>query len=182
MLDRRMIIGGLITLALLTSLALPAQAEMYRYRDPATGRWVLTNREPPADAEALTTRPSHTPQERVYPVPAPEAAPEPPQEPVPVVVVPAPEPPPPAAKPVDTREFGLLKVGMRQPEVERRLGPPATVTDLGTKSYFDRTRSGRLVKTEVVIEAWDYPGSRGTLPVRVIFHNGVLAAKVKGSR
>lgn len=84
------------------------------------------------------------------------------------------------ADPIDTREFGLLRVGMSQATVVERVGEPDAVTQLGSTHLVRRGVHGSaLIVTEQVREAWDYVGGR-SLPTRLIFSNGRLVEKVKG--
>jgi hypothetical protein len=83
------------------------------------------------------------------------------------------------ARPIDTREYGLLKRGMTQIEVVRRVGEPDRVTELGDKQTVTRYRGDVVVYGEKR-QAWDYEGSFSYPPTRLIFSNGALVHKTRG--
>jgi hypothetical protein len=83
------------------------------------------------------------------------------------------------ARPIDTREYGLLQRGMTQVEVVKRVGEPDHVTELGDKQTVYRSRGDLIVQSEKR-EAWDYEGSFSYPPTRLIFSHGTLVNKTRG--
>lgn len=76
--------------------------------------------------------------------------------------------------PVDTRQLALIRPGMSQAEVRRRLGDPAEVVDLGYREYTDYNRRYRSKTTRMThLEKWIYPGNYSYGPAGIVFENGV---------
>jgi len=159
---------------------LPAIADFFYYRD-ADGHLHLTNvweRIPPAyRAQADRNR-------RVDGNPSPKTAqptvaPQPPS-----VVMPASaqvEPPSVAtepSRPVDARQFGLLRLRMTDHEVLRRLGPPASIVENHLGTTAPGARVVRLTRGQV----WYYPGTGRTAATRLEFNDGLLALKSREYR
>ncbi len=87
----------------------------------------------------------------------------------------------PASAPVNTRQFGLLQLGMSDNEVLRCLGPPATINDAGERAvggFPHGTRIRRIVRGEI----WYYAGTSRVEATSLEFFNGVLVRKTKEPR
>jgi hypothetical protein len=162
----------LCTLTLSLALALPAAADLYRYRTP-DGRLVFSNTPPPAGTDAttsaegtgaMTTTTAEIPEALTRPLPEVTQAEPPPTTPPPA---PAQAPATPDARPVDTLAYAHLRGGMSQLEVQRRLGPPAHVSQ------------GNAARYGTVVEIWQYPGNRHLSAVRLMFRNGGLTGKTR---
>ena len=67
------------------------------------------------------------------------------------------------AQPVDTLQFGLIRNGMTEQEVSRRLGKPAQVVYVPTVFRY----------------AWVYPGTPQIMRTPIYFENGVVVDKKK---
>ena len=168
-----------LAVTLILGLAVPSQADLYRYRD-SIGRLVISSTPPPTDVETVTTVPENAGSSLETTVPTavqkrkrakpPKAVRQRHKRPQ--------RKPPPAFKPVDTHQFGLLRLGSSQAEVKRLLGPPKKRTTHGKKSRLVRLH-GRFEKRKVRLETWHYPGTNRILPTQLTFYDGVLAAKDK---
>jgi len=164
------------------SFCLPAMADFFYYRD-ADGHLNLTNvweRIPPAYRDQAnrnrraeggpgpkTAQPKVTPQPQLSSVitPAPTRV-----APSTVSALPS--------RPVDVRQFGLLRFRMSEHEVLRRLGPPASIVENTRGTTAPGARVVRLTREQV----WYYPGNGRTAATRLEFHNGLLALKTREYR
>ena len=172
----RFMIVVVVAASLATSLAM---ADVYRYQTP-DGRWLLTDRPPPVGVQPVTTlkatvRPAPEPAAS-EPVPAPVVVLQAPASPEPAAAPSTPEPP--ASTPVDTAAFALLRQGISMGEVKRRIGPPEERLDHGTQ-WATVVSGMRAERRTVHKETWLYPGTRYVAPVRLVFHDALLARKVK---
>ncbi|PON12152.1 hypothetical protein C2W62_41110 [Candidatus Entotheonella serta] len=82
-------------------------------------------------------------------------------------------------RPVNTHQFGLLKLGSSKAEILRALGPPLEKVKQGKKKRSVRLK-GRYVERKVKIETWYYPRSNRLRPPRLVFYDGLLGEKDKG--
>jgi hypothetical protein len=175
------------TLYLLFALALAGShvswAQIYRYQTP-DGRWIISNAPPADDAETVTTIPEglgpsmHT----TAPVPSTKAMKHIRKQDARRTAqhqnrhqrrrMQTP-------RPVNTRQFGLLKIGSPKAEILRVLGPPADKVKQGKKKRMVRLK-GRYVQRKVKIETWYYPGSNRLRPTQLVFYDNFLGEKDKG--
>lgn len=152
-------------------------ADMYYYRD-VNGKLHLTNVRDriPARYRATATK-AATPQGRsIDYTPAPV---KPPPEAGPAITTSVPDAPRSAHRiaPINTRQFGLLQLRMSEHDVLRRLGPPASISDIGDlEPRFQR--GGRVLRI-VQAQTWYYPGNARIPATRLEFHNGVLVRKAR---
>jgi hypothetical protein len=82
-------------------------------------------------------------------------------------------------RPVNTHQFGLLKIGSSKAAVLRELGPPSDKAREGKKERMVHLK-GRYVQRRVKIETWYYPGSNRLRPTRLVFYDDLLGEKDKG--
>ncbi len=178
-----------LSLCLLLALVLVGShvswAQTYRYRGP-DGRWIISNTPPADDVEVATKRPEGSGPSMQTTAKAPAFKTLKPlkkrnvkkanrrqkrhqrrRQQVP--------------KPVNTHQFGVLKMGSPKADVKRILGPPSEKVKQGREKRWVRLK-GRFVQRKVKIETWYYPGSNRTRPTRLVFYNGLLAEKDKGER
>jgi hypothetical protein len=157
------------------SFCLPAMADFFYYRD-ADGHLHLTNvwERIPSAYRAQADR-----NRRADGKPSPKTAQPTVALQPPAVVVPAPaqvEPPAVSvepSRPVDARQFGLLRWRMTDHEVLRRLGPPATIVENNLGTTAPGARVVQLTRGQV----WYYPGNGRTAATRLEFNDGLLALK-----
>lgn len=83
--------------------------------------------------------------------------------------------------PVNTHQFGLLKIGSHKKEVLRLLGPPEERVKEGKQKRLVQF-NGYFAERKVKVETWHYPGTNRIQPTRLVFYNGRLAEKDKGAR
>ena len=154
-----------------------AQAQQLHIYKTPDGRTVIGNAPPPANAEGVSSyKPSDPANRSTPPVPI-ESYEPPPSEPPPAVVVLEQPPPEPKiqSKPVGTRELALIRRGMSQYEVKKRLGEPQDVIQLGEREVYSRYRAHGF-KNTIVREQWVYPGSFKYDPASIVFENGRVVA------
>ena len=82
------------------------------------------------------------------------------------------------SRPVDVRQFGLLRLRMTDHEVLRRLGPPASIVENHLGTTAPGARVVRLTRGQV----WYYPGTGRTAATRLEFNDGLLALKSREYR
>jgi hypothetical protein len=180
----RVSIIALWAVVIAVSFCLPALADFFYYRD-ADGHLHITNvwERIPSGYRAQAAR-----SRRAEGSPAPKTA-QPtvvPQPQPPSIAMPAPAPAriEPSAvsalssRPVDTRQFGLLRLRMSEHEVLRRLGPPVSIIENNRGTTAPGARVVRLTREQV----WYYPGNGRTAATRLEFHNGLLALKSREYR
>jgi hypothetical protein len=177
----------LIPLLLIYGVAGMVHADLYKYRDHS-GRLVISNQPPPDGAAVDTHLPSGTPPAASIPLTPLREADTPLQQPWrtdhPAAPISRPQDSPLAVHrttPVDTNELGFITDGMSEAEVQRRLGTPARVVDLGTvfRVLRDRrdTRYGTVAGPDatavpVTRTQWVYPGNSRVGDAVITFHNG----------
>ncbi len=160
-------------------------ADTYRYRT-SDGRWVISN-SPPADhAEGVTEMPEGYGPSMQTTAQVPSLNPRKElnkqklkemtrrqkrhkrrQQKVP--------------RPIDTHQFGLLKIGTHKKEVLRLIGPPKERVKEGKQRRLVQF-NGYFAERKVKVETWHYPGTNRVQPTRLVFYNGQLAEKDKGRR
>ena len=171
---------GLRTTVIAVSFCLPAMADFFYYRD-ADGHLHLTNvweripsasraqadrhRRADGDPSPATAQPTVVPQPSSVAMPAPAQV-----EPPSVTTGPS--------RPVDARQFGLLRLRMTDHEVLRRLGPPASIVENHLGTTAPGARVVRLTRGQV----WYYPGTGRTAATRLEFNDGLLALKSREYR
>jgi Domain of unknown function (DUF4124) len=147
MFDRRR--GSVLTMvAVLLSAGTLQAAEIYKYRDPQTGRLVISNQPPPAGTGAVTAAPSVGRQENIReapPVHLPTAAPDT----APVLA---------RRGPLTEGEWRWLEKGRVDYEVIAYLGEP---TERRPQQTFEQR--GTAIQREI----WVYPGDDVTPTVLV---------------
>ncbi len=158
-------------------------AESYRYQT-ADGRWVISNSPPEVPAEVITKMPEGSGPSMQTTAQAPVGKPikqlkkqqfketnrrqkrhRRRRQKVP--------------GPVNTHQFGLLKIGSHKKEVLRLIGPPEERIKEGKQRRLVRFK-GYFAERKVKVETWHYPGSNRIRPTRLVFYNGRLAEKDKG--
>ncbi len=172
---------------LLLALALAgshvSSAQTYRYRTPE-GRWIISNTPPADDAEIVTKMPEGRgpSMQTTARVPSQRALKQLKKQDVRNTTrrqnrhrrrlhqTP---------RPVNTHQFGLLKIGSPKSTILQLLGPPTDKVKQGKKKRMVRLK-GRYVERKVKIETWYYPGSNRSRPTRLVFYNGLLGEKDKG--
>ena len=139
MFDRRIVRIVTVVACLLGAGTLSASAEIYKYRDPETGRLIISNQPPPAGVGSVATRPSQGPGAAVGEAP----------------VIRAPGVPGATDSvlkrrgPLSEAEWRWLEDGRVDYEVIARLGEPA---ERRLQQTFDRR--GMIIQREI----WVYPG------------------------
>lgn len=78
-----------------------------------------------------------------------------------------------AQRTVDTRQFGLIRVGMSMYEVQRRLGPP---TDVQYGSVL-ASQASNFVLIPSIKSRWFYRGNGRVPDARITFINGKVSTK-----
>ncbi len=160
-------------------------AKTYRYRAP-DGRWIISNTPPADHAEGVTEMPEGSGPSMQTTAQLPSLNPRKElnrqklkdttrrqkrhrrrRQQVP--------------GPVNTHQFGLLKIGSHKKEVLRLLGPPEERVKEGKQKRLVRL-DGYFAERKVKVETWHYPGTNRVRPTQLIFYNGRLAEKDKGER
>ena len=154
----------LLPLLLLGTLITTAQAAVYKC-PTATGGIAFQDLPCSTAGGAQLSLPTGPPTTYVPPLPSapppPAEATAPADQPPDVPVAPAAAAPGPVA--VSTSQLSLIKVGMTMSEVETRLGPPASVRQIGNAF--------------VAREEWTYPGAGGVKTAVVIFESGRVTSR-----
>ena len=155
-----------------------AHATMYKYRD-AQGQLHITNVKPPDDTQGVTQykerkSSTHTRPAWTY-TPPPTYQPKATRHTSESAYIASHTP---RSRAVDTRMLGLIQRGMSQTEVQRRLGPPADVINLGYRTYTrfshrHHTKNSRTTR----LEKWVYPGNYSYPPAGIIFENGRVRSR-----
>ena len=156
----------------------PTHAIMYKYRD-AQGQLHITNVKPPDDTQGVTQYKER--RSSTHTRPAWTYIPQPTYQPKATRSVTTPAniaPHTSRSRAVDTRKLGLIQRGMSQTEVQRRLGPPADVINLGYRTYTrfshrHHTKNSRTTR----LEKWVYPGNYSYPPAGIIFENGRVRSR-----
>jgi len=104
----------------------------------------------------------------------------PPPPPPPLVAVVPDVPRPPTHTPLDTKQFGMLTLGMSEATVLARVGEPDAITDDGTQIVGRGFRNVNL--KEVHKYTWVYYGDSTTLDSFIHFADGVIISKEKVQR
>jgi hypothetical protein len=166
-----------------------ASADQFLWRD-ASGRTWLSNHPPPAGAMVEYFRPDAdaTGGAANLPLSSPPPllsdspdSPTPPDVPRQVYRPASEAAVARRAAPVDTRELGMIREGMSEASVHRRLGEPVVVEDLGTIWRVVRdehtTRRGVVEGRDATIvpitrTRWVYGGTNQVPPAVIEFRNG----------
>lgn len=167
----RSILLGVIFI--LTS-AFATQAQLYIYLDE-NGNKVLTDQPPPDEARNVSSYKPIDPATRSTAPPPIDSYID--TSPSQQIISGRPAYDVPQSKAVDTHQLGLIRRGMGQSEVRRRLGEPMDIVPLGDRSVFYRNYGGSLVKSTATRERWVYPAGRGADPASITFENGRVVAK-----
>jgi len=183
MIDRQRLRWPVGTLLMSALVVMPAYADLYKYRDPQTGRMVISNQPPPAGTDGTTRLDStqHSAVPPVAPSPSPAALQEasPPTSPAPVRTDEGAtaEMPTHRTKPIDTLELAHIKPGMSKSEVRQRLGEPAVVQDLEPLLV----RQGVGIYLPVPRQNWVYPGN-ARIPRTWIYFEGEKVVRAERLR
>ncbi len=167
-----------LTIAGVALIAGVASADMFKYHD-ANGQLHITNVKPPDHAQNVTQykerkSPTHTRPAWTY-TPPPTYQPKATRHTSESAYIASHTP---RSRAVDTRKLGLIQRGMSQTEVQRRLGPPADVINLGYRTYTrfshrHHTKNSRTTR----LEKWVYPGNYSYPPAGIIFENGRVRSR-----
>jgi hypothetical protein len=163
-------------LALALTLAAPVAAEMYTYRDPATGKRIISNTPPPEGVQGRELAPDMRPSDPALTPAAPAVALS---EATPPVRRAAED----TRRPVDTLALGNITRGMTAATVRERLGEPASIRPEGTvKTVKHSPLNGPPVGTapvELTRETWVYPGNSQIPTAEVTFEGGVVVSTAR---
>jgi len=157
--------------------AAPVMADVYKC--PGPGGKAIYQDAPCNDAAPVV---ESLPPGSMAVAPLRQAEPKGPPPPPPPVVAVVPEVPrPPTQTPLDTKQFGLLTIGMSEATVKARVGQPDEVTDEGVQ-LVGGMGLGRVRVKEVHKYTWTYYGDSGTLDSFIHFADGVVISKEKAQR
>jgi len=83
-----------------------------------------------------------------------------------------------ATEPVDTLQFGLIRIGMSEAEVVKRLGKPAHI--LRKPRTADRVHTPHAMAPRKKRQyTYVYPGNSQIMDTYITFEDGVVVEKVK---
>ena len=83
-----------------------------------------------------------------------------------------------ATEPVDTLQFGLIRIGMSEAEVRKRLGQPAQILRQSRPAAKVHTPHDTVPRKKGQY-TYVYPGNSQIMDTFITFENGVVVDKVK---